>query len=237
MLGVDGADLDHRGGQQPLDVAHRADEALALRRVSGSSSDARSRRRGGRARPARPGPRRSRARGRGGRARRLDAEHAVALERAQQPASVARVELEPGPQRAHLAAVLPDLPQHARLGQRPAAREVVVVERADALGHRAVEAPDLLDHRLGHYLTLVRGSRESKTLQTPAACRPRAGPSSSRCCRRRSGPGVGPGAARARGRAGRRRSWPARCWPRCTTPRWSRTGSASRSARWCSRSR
>jgi len=30
VLGVDRHDLDHRGGQQALDVAHRADQALAL---------------------------------------------------------------------------------------------------------------------------------------------------------------------------------------------------------------
>jgi hypothetical protein len=69
---------------------------------------------------------------------------------------MARVEPEPGPQRPHLAPVRPDLPQHARLGERPLAREEVVVERPDALRHRPVEAANLLDHLGGHYLTLVR---------------------------------------------------------------------------------
>ena len=75
---------------------------------------------------------------------------------AEQAAGVARVEPEAAPQRANLAAVGPDLPQHARLGERAVAREIVIVERADALRHGPVEAADLLDHLGGHCLTLVR---------------------------------------------------------------------------------
>ena len=37
---------------------------------------------------------------------------------------MARVEAEPGAQRPHLAALLPDLPEHARLAERAAAGEV-----------------------------------------------------------------------------------------------------------------
>ena len=55
--------------------------------------------------------------------------------------------------------------------------------------------------------------------------------------RRGARPDVGTGtSARCRSRSWRWCS-PGRCSPPCTTPRWSRTGSASRSARWCSRSR
>ena len=103
------------------------------------------------------------ARGRGARhadalvaARRRHGDQPGGLERAQQPAEVARVEPEPRPQRAHLRAVRTDLPQHPRLAERAVARQEVIVERADALRHGAVEAADLLDLLRGHYLTLVR---------------------------------------------------------------------------------
>ena len=58
-----------------------------------------------------------------------------------------RVEAEPGAQRPDLAALLADLPEHARLAERAVAGEEVVVERADPLGDRAVEAAHLVDHR------------------------------------------------------------------------------------------
>ena len=158
VLGIDGTDLDHRGGEQPLDVAHRADEPLAL------PGGERCQQRLGElvAAPVELGQLRE-ARGREPRVADaavvragVDGDHPVALERAQQPAEVARVEPQAGAQRAHLAAVRPDLPQHARLAERPVAGEEVIVERADALGHRPVEAADLLDHGVGHCLTLVR---------------------------------------------------------------------------------
>ena len=72
------------------------------------------------------------------------------LERAQQPAEVARVQPEPRPQRAHLRAVRADLPQHPRLAERAVTRQEVIVQRADALRHGAVEAADLLDLLRGH---------------------------------------------------------------------------------------
>ena len=71
---------------------------------------------------------------------------------------MARVEPEPGAQRPHLAALLPDLPEHARLAERAAAGEVAVVERAHPLGDGPVEAANLRDHRRVHSLILVRDS-------------------------------------------------------------------------------
>ncbi len=79
---------------------------------------------------------------------RADGDQAGGLERAQQPAEVAGVEIEPGAERADVAATFTDLPQQARLAERALACEVVVVERADPLGHGPVEAPDAGDHRL-----------------------------------------------------------------------------------------
>ena len=147
-----------RGGQQPLDVAHRAHQPLALR-----GRQRRQERRGelGRAaveqRPLRePGGREPRGPHAAIAVALVDGHHPVGLERAQQAAGVAGVEPEPAAQRAHLAPVRPDLPQHARLGERAVAREIVIVERPDALRDGPVEAADLLDHLIGHYLTLVR---------------------------------------------------------------------------------
>ena len=40
VVGVDDVELDERRGEQPLDLAHRRDEPLARRSLSGASSDA-----------------------------------------------------------------------------------------------------------------------------------------------------------------------------------------------------
>ena len=149
MLGVEVGDLDHRGGEQSLDVAHGADEPLALA--------------GGERREQRLGDGVAAAvelaqlgEAVGGRARDAHApvllagrhgDHPVGLERAQQPAQVPGVEPQPRPQRPHLAAAGADLPQHARLAQRPVEPGEVVVERADPRRHRPVEAAHLLDLR------------------------------------------------------------------------------------------
>ena len=71
------------------------------------------------------------------------------FERAQQPA-----ELSGSRARAATSAPVPRSPSvpisHSTrvLPERPAAAEVAVVERADALGHNPVEAPDLIDERV-----------------------------------------------------------------------------------------
>ena len=49
------------------------------------------------------------------------------LERAEQAAEVARVEVEPGPQPADVAAVGADLPEQTGLPERPVPGEVAVV--------------------------------------------------------------------------------------------------------------
>ena len=82
-----------------------------------------------------------------------------ALERVQQPAQIARVEPQPRAQPAHLAILDPDLPQQPRLAEGPLEAEEVVAERTDALRDRAIEAADLIDHRLRHSLTLVSKPR------------------------------------------------------------------------------
>ena len=51
----------------------------------------------------------------------LDDDKPVALERAQQPAEIAGVQVKPRPEQPDIAAVVADLPQQARLPERPAA--------------------------------------------------------------------------------------------------------------------
>jgi len=87
---------------------------------------------------------------------RPDRDQAVGLQRPQQPAEIARVEPQPRAQLAYLAALLADLPQDARLPERPTAAEEALVERAGALGDRAVEAADVGDQLRVDSLTLVR---------------------------------------------------------------------------------
>ena len=86
----------------------------------------------------------------------LDRDEPGGLEGAEQAAEVARVEAEPGPQAPHVAAGGTDLPQQARLAQRPVPGEVVVLERADPLRDEPVEAAHLADSRVEHSLILVR---------------------------------------------------------------------------------
>ena len=81
---------------------------------------------------------------------RPDDDEPVGLERPQQPAEIAGIEPEQRPQAHDIAALRPDLPEHARLAERPVSREEVVVERADTLGHEPVEAADLGHLRWGN---------------------------------------------------------------------------------------
>ena len=87
---------------------------------------------------------------------RLDGDQPVPLQRPQQPAQVAGVQVQPGAQVPDVAAVRADLPQHPGLPERAAAGQERVVERAGPLGDGAVEPPDLIDHRPLHSLTIVR---------------------------------------------------------------------------------
>src|SRR4029079_2052194 len=77
---------------------------------------------------------------------------------------------EPGAQRADVDRPLSHLPQDPRRAERPPAREVLVLQHADALRDRAVEGPHLLDRARGHSLTLVRehAGRQPRGPQPPA---------------------------------------------------------------------
>ena len=158
MSRADDRELDERRGQQPLDLGHRRDEPLAPRLAQRLEERAGQlvalpveqltlgeprARQLTRAHASVPGAR-------------VDADEPGALERAQQAAEVARVELEARAQPADVAAVGSDLPEHPRLAERPVAREVVVFERADSLRDEPVEAPHLTDRGVGHSLILVR---------------------------------------------------------------------------------
>ena len=57
----------------------------------------------------------------------------VGLQPAQEATGLPGVEPEPGAQRAHLAALRPDLPQHPGRAQRAPARQITIAQRADAL--------------------------------------------------------------------------------------------------------
>jgi len=83
---------------------------------------------------------------------RLDGDQPVPFQRPQQPAQVARVQVQPGAQLPDVAAVRADLPQHPGLPERAAAGQELVVQCAGSLGNGPVEPPDLVDHRLFHIL-------------------------------------------------------------------------------------
>src|SRR6185503_16874704 len=69
---------------------------------------------------------------------------------------VAGVEAEPLSQRAQVGAGGADLPQQPRLAERTIAGQEAIVERADPLGHHAVESTHLFDRGLIHSLTIVK---------------------------------------------------------------------------------
>ncbi len=146
-LGVGRRDLDQARGEQPLHHAHRLHEPQPL-----ALGERREQRGGERvavgiqaralvaAGGGEPGGAHAPVVLVGG-----DGHEPFGLQRTQQPAQVARVQPEPCPQRADVGRLL-DLPQHARGTQRPAVREVLVLERADPLGDRAVERANLGEH-------------------------------------------------------------------------------------------
>ena len=162
MQRVDGCDVDDRGGQQALDVAHRRHEPAAL--GSAQWFEERSSQFVGAAFEHSPfrdpevgEPRRSDA---PVRVAEVDFDQSVRLERTEETAQVAGVEIEPRPQRTHVATVT-DLPQHPGGAEWSATLEEPVVEGADALRDGPVEAANLGDHRrvraaVFHSLTLVR---------------------------------------------------------------------------------
>ena len=92
-----------------------------------------------------------------------DRDEALTFERAQQPAQIAGIEPETVAQFLQVRAPGAGLENEPRLGERPAAAQVAVRQRADALRHEAVEPANLLDLSI-HSLTLVReiSSRQAK---------------------------------------------------------------------------
>ena len=87
-------------------------------------------------------------------------------------AEIARVEPEARPEGADVGAVGTDLPEHARLAERPPAREERLVERADALGHDAVEPPYLGDLLVRDFSDLSQRNaaaqaRDTRRCETP----------------------------------------------------------------------
>ncbi len=59
----------------------------------------------------------------------IERDEPVGLQQAQQPAELAGVEAQARAQRAHLAALVADLPPHAGCAQRPVAGQVAIVQR------------------------------------------------------------------------------------------------------------
>ena len=167
-----GRDLDDRRGQQALDVAHRRHEAgLRCAALSGSRNDAASssERRSSTARSARPAAGQLRRADAPVRLARIDRDQPVRFERTEQTAEVAGVEIEPRPQRPHIATVVADLPQHAGGAEWSATLEESIVEGADALRDGPVEAADLRDHRPIH--AVVDSCRRAHSLTLVRECR------------------------------------------------------------------
>ena len=183
LVGSSTLDLDHARREQPLDDAHRLDEPLALGVAQ------RGQERGGElvalaiqqlalgaagvGEPHRPHPLVGRAR--------LDHDEPILLERAHQPAEIAGVEVQPRAQDAQVRAVGADLPQHPRRPERPPARQVPVLQRADPLGHAAVERPNLPRRRLVHISDFSQRINESQV----SGCGSRPADGRGRGCRRR----------------------------------------------------
>ena len=174
VRGVDDGELDHRGGEQPVDGGHRIHQGLLLPVVE-RGQDA-----GGMlvGEPLVLGALGAAGRGEGRPAHAavggilLDRDEPLALERLQQAGQVSRVEVEVSAQLAHLAVPVVDLVQDAGLRERAGAAEEAVVERADALGDGAVEAAHGGEGcgRRSHSLTLVRVSTRARR---NAACETR----------------------------------------------------------------
>lgn len=125
MRRIHGADLDHGRGEEPLDLRHRRDQAVALaarqrrqerpRQLVAALVEDRSLGESGRGQLRHPDP-----------AVRPALHHldqTVGFQRAQEAARMAGIQLEPGSQRPYLAAVRAHLPQEARLGEWAIARE------------------------------------------------------------------------------------------------------------------
>src|SRR5687768_17666150 len=173
MSRVDGPDLDQSGRQEPLDLGHRGHEALApwpAQRLQKRTSELV-------APPVEHLPL-----GKPGWCE-LHSVHAPVvrallhagqpgiLQRAEKAAEIPRIEVEPGPQPAHVASLYPDLPEQTRLPERPVPGQIAIFERADPLREESVEAANLADGIVYHSLILVREERTTSRLRSNASAR------------------------------------------------------------------
>ena len=140
-------DLDQAGGEKPLYRAHGVDEPGPLPLVQRSQQ-------GPREIIAAPAELRSFAAPGSCELHgphpvivwsRLHPDQALVLETAQQPAQVTGVQIEPGPDGPDVRTVVADLPQHPRRSQGTRPGQVLLLERADPLGHGPVEPSHRLD--------------------------------------------------------------------------------------------
>ena len=83
-------------------------------------------------------------------------------QRLDQPAQIARVEVQPGAQLPEIAPPLADLVQDTRFAEGPIPAEKVVFEGSGSLGDEPVEASNLYYLLILHYLTVVREARGYK---------------------------------------------------------------------------
>src|SRR6266700_874854 len=135
------ADHDGRGGQQPLHVGHGGDEPAALTLgeraektgggLFGAAIEFGPFGPSGGGQPRGPEP--------SVRLVHLDGDQPVVLQRPQQPAQVAGVQVQPGAQVPDVAAVRADLPQQPRLPERAAAGQEGVMQPRDFSLYGAVD--------------------------------------------------------------------------------------------------
>ena len=86
---------------------------------------------------------------------RLDDREAGPLERSQEAAQIAGVQIELGSEDANVGSVETDLPKQPGFTQWPGARHEAVVQRADSLRDGAVEPPHVNDPGLLDYPTFI----------------------------------------------------------------------------------
>ena len=75
---------------------------------------------------------------------RLDDDHPLGLEHAEEPTHVSGIEVESRTQRFDVETADPDLPQDPRCAEPTTARQVPVAQNPDPLSHRTVEASHML---------------------------------------------------------------------------------------------
>ncbi|SKU20509.1 Uncharacterised protein [Mycobacteroides abscessus subsp. abscessus] len=177
--GIHDGDLNLRGDEEPLDLGHGGGQPLPLIHAQGFEDRMRQvigaavelgqfgAPGGGEAGGAHPGV----AVGRG------DLDQPGALQCAQQPAEIPRVQAQARPQFADVAAAVPDFPQHPRLPEGAVPGEVFALQDSYPLRDGAVEAAQAIDQGIGHLsdfsqrkprcLRCVMGERHSRRRTYP----------------------------------------------------------------------